>query len=97
MAFALSKLDVYIWCQSFPQAPAGVAPLELERPDQRNFYIHSASTAPIFKLALHLPFNDADTFNRVQKEDVLPDDLVFVKQPLEDLPQGRKLVALNFV
>lgn len=47
-----------------------------------------------FILALHLPFDDADTFNRVQKEDFLPDDMVFVKQPLEDLPQGQKLVPL---
>jgi len=86
MAFAPSKLDVYSWCLSFPQAPADVAPLELERPDQRNFDKHSALTALRFKLALHLPFDDADTFNRVQKEDVLSDDMVFVKQPLEDLP-----------
>jgi hypothetical protein len=86
MAFAPSKRDVYSWCQSFPQAPAVVAPLEIERPDQWNFYKHSASTAQRFKLALHLPFNDADTFNSVQKEDILPDDMVFVKQPLEDLP-----------
>lgn len=43
-----------------------------------------------------LPFDDADAFNRVQKEDVLPDDVVFVKQPLEDLPQRAELVALDF-
>ena len=43
-----------------------------------------------------LAFDDADAFNRFQRGKVLTDDVVFARQPLEDLPQAGKFVALDF-